>query len=125
MMTTTPVVKKVESAKIFNRMVTKNPDAKGIRTKVINEMISKLDMTPGAASTYYANFKNGKWDLSLSNVKKTTAASPSTRSTKPTVAQLSEHTFVELTKMANALTEKPTRYKNKTEVIGVIRKLQK
>lgn len=77
---------KVSAIKIFNRvMASKNPS----RAKVIAQLVEKIGLTPGGASTYYANMKNGVekkpggWDVSVSAVK----AKPALKAVKTAAAK--------------------------------------
>jgi hypothetical protein len=63
---------KTGAIKIFNRvMASKTPT----RARVIEQLVEKLGLTPGGASTYYANMKNGLakkaggWDVTAVAVK--------------------------------------------------------
>jgi hypothetical protein len=56
---------------IGTKAVQENP--KLARPKVIEQLVSKLGMTNGGASTYYANLKNGNWSVTVTGAKATTA----------------------------------------------------
>ena len=66
--------RKDQSLKIYQRIVTKHPGDKANRAKVMAELVAKIGMTPGGASTYYANAKNGNWALTAAPVAKPSAA---------------------------------------------------
>ncbi len=77
---------KIAAIKIFNRvMSSKN----ATRANVIKQLTEKLGLTPGGASTYYANMKNGKegkaggWSLDVSAVKAKPAVKATAKADKP------------------------------------------
>lgn len=61
--------KKIAAIKIYNRvMASKN----ATRANALKQMIEKAGLTPGGASTYYANIKNGVpgWSLAVASATK-------------------------------------------------------
>lgn len=61
--------RKVQAIKIYNRISARNTVPNELRTKVLKELQAKVGMTPGAASTYFANIKNGTWSVNITAVK--------------------------------------------------------
>ena len=61
--------RKVQSIKIYNRVSARNTNPDQLRSKVLKELQAKIGMTAGAASTYFANIKNGTWSVVLTPVK--------------------------------------------------------
>lgn len=61
--------RKVQAIKIYNRVSARNTNPDLLRAKVLKELQAKIGMTAGAASTYYANMKNGNWKLDIAPVK--------------------------------------------------------
>lgn len=73
---------KSQAAKIYSRIMGKPT---GTRKAVIEALQEKIGLTPGGASTYFANFKNGNWPLEVTTVAKKAETKPAT-APKATVA---------------------------------------
>ena len=58
--TSKPVTKKTGALKIYNAMMRRK-NQKTSRKDGVAKMVATLDLTPGAAATYWQNCKSGRW----------------------------------------------------------------
>lgn len=106
-----------KSLKIFQRITAKHPDPKQARPRVIKELQAKLGMTPGGASTYYANAKNGKWAIEVKPVA-VKAVKPVAKVAKPAVKAVAKPTKPVKAKAASTVVPASKQAKVKPAVVA-------